>query len=380
MKHNFASSMELPLQLEFRMPAEWEPHSATFLAWPYDLVVWRQEKSGEIPVQTVFVNLVKAISNFEEVYIACVSEQIEQARIALNGIGNIQIFELSYNDIWLRDTGPSFLLHRTSKVLGAVDWKFNCWGDLNIAVPMLQLQLDFQVASSLAVKASALSIFHADIVLEGGSIHVDGEGTVLATKECLLHHNRNPSLSQSEIEVAVLSYVGAVKMIWLPRGFHGDTVTNGHVDNLCCFVKPGHVLLAWTDDVSDPQYDISVEALRELENSVDAQGRTIQVTKLPIPPPNYCCEADCFSANAVFQTMPWNGVGERLPASYINFYLFNGGVVVPGYGHLESDALAVSILEEVFPGRVVVQVQCRDILLGGGSIHCITQQLPSYQN
>ena len=209
-----------------------------------------------------------------------------------------------------------------------------------------------------------------------GSFHVDGEGTVLVTEECLLNPNRNPLLTKLEIEQHLLNYLGAEKVIWLPLGLFGDEDTNGHIDNFCCFFKPAHVLLAWCDDESDPQYEISRNALHILEGSTDAHGRSLTVVKLPIPAPMTYDPSDCEGLHGLGDGSErlLRTPGSRLAASYVNFYIANGGVVVPGFGDVKADAAAVRILEDAFPDRKVVQVFARDIVLGGGNIHCITQQ------
>jgi agmatine deiminase len=196
-----------------------------------------------------------------------------------------------------------------------------------------------------------------------GSFHVDGEGTVLVTEECLLNPNRNPHMGKNEIETMLLEYLGAEKVIWLPLGLYGDEDTNGHVDNFCCFSKPGHVLLAWTDNEADPQYEISANALKLLESATDARGRRLQ--------------EDCVGLTAVSTDKAeeiLRSVGTRLAASYINFYIANGGIVMPGFGDPVYDGLALSAVQDAFPDRRVIQVLTRDIVLGGGNIHCITQQ------
>jgi agmatine deiminase len=204
---------------------------------------------------------------------------------------------------------------------------------------------------------------------------------VIVTEECLLNPNRNPHMSKVEIEYMLLQYLGVEKVIWLPLGLYGDEDTNGHVDNFCCFAKPAHVLLAWTDDINDPQYAISTEAYQLLSIATDAKGRSLQITKVYIPTPMYYTAEDCTGLTAVsdVQSAATNSllrsVGTRLAASYINFYITNNdGVVIPGFGDDVYDALACQVIQEAFPNRKVKQVMTRDIVLGGGNIHCITQQ------
>jgi len=270
--------------------------------------------------------------------------------------------------------------------IAGVDWDFNAWGGSTGGL-YPGWKRDKLVASrivSLIKKSNdkdnnrtieEVPLFTCPIVLEGGSIHVDRKGTCLTTEECLLNPNRNPSLSKQEIESWLKNMLGIKKLIWLPRGLYGDDDTNGHVDNLACFAQTGVVLLVWTDDEADPQFEISVEALRILEHETDAEGNSLQIVKVPLPRPMYSTAEDVESVQAV------NGVkirqeGVRLAGSYVNFYICNGGVVMPGLGDVESDANALAVLEKVFPERKVVQVQTREVLLGGGNIHCVTQQQP----
>ena len=215
-------------------------------------------------------------------------------------------------------------------------------------------------------------------VLEGGSIHVDGEGTLITTEECLLSPGRNPEMTKEAIEERLMTYLNIKKIIWLPEGIYNDE-TNGHVDNFCCFAAPGHVLLAWTDDETDPQYKRSKKALEILQRARDAKGRLLQVTLLPIPDHPVCITAEDLAGYEFEEGEDVREAGERLAASYVNFYISNEHVLVPQFGgdNRESDARALEILNRAFPGKEVVGIYARDILTGGGNIHCITQQIPA---
>ena len=215
--------------------------------------------------------------------------------------------------------------------------------------------------------------YRAPIVLEGGAIHVDGQGTVLATEECLLNPNRNPGLSREEIERVLFDYLGAEKMIWLGRGVHGDE-TDGHVDNLACFAQPGVVLLTWTQDESDPQHAISRDAYERLERATDARGRSLEVICLPSPGPLTIGEQEASGVDIVLGSLP-RRAGDRLAASYVNFYLAGACVVMPLLDERYDDEVA-ALLGSCFAEREIVGVPAREILLGGGNIHCITQQVP----
>ena len=212
-------------------------------------------------------------------------------------------------------------------------------------------------------------------VLEGGSIHVDGEGTLLTTEECLLSPGRNPSLTRAEIEEKLCQYLSVEKIIWLPFGIYNDE-TNGHIDNMCCFVKPGEVLLAWADDENDPQYARSRAAFDLLSHTVDAKGRSFVIHKLPIPKHPICITEEDLLGYDFEAGEDQREAGERLAASYINFYLANHCVLLPRFGD-ENDTVAAEILGKCFPDRRILPVDARVILTGGGNIHCITQQIPA---
>jgi agmatine deiminase len=216
--------------------------------------------------------------------------------------------------------------------------------------------------------------YRAPIVLEGGSIHVDGEGTVLTTEECLLNRNRNPTRSREQIEQVLLDYLGAEKVIWLGAGTYNDE-TDGHVDNLACFARPGVVLLTYAEEEADPQHAISADALARLRAATDARGRSLDVIRLPSPGPLQMTAEEARGVHAVPGTLP-RRAGERLAASYVNFYIGTSRVVLPLLDE-RHDAQAIEIVSGCFPEREVVGVPAREILLGGGNIHCITQQVPS---
>ena len=211
-------------------------------------------------------------------------------------------------------------------------------------------------------------------IVEGGSIHIDGEGTLITTEECLLNVNRNPHLTKEDIELKLKYYLGIQKIIWLPLGLAGDDDTDGHIDNFCCFVCPGHVLLSWTDDMEHAHYPRCQIAYEILSQTQDAQGRSLMITKIPIPSTMYYTEEDCQSLDgSCLRT-----VGNVLAGSYVNFYLTNNhGLVCPAF-HVVEDSIAQEILQAVFPDRTIVPVYSKDILLGGGNIHCITQQQPVF--
>ena len=213
-----------------------------------------------------------------------------------------------------------------------------------------------------------------DFVLEGGSIHVDGEGTLMVTEECLLSEGRNPHMTKEEIEAKLCEYLNVSKVLWIPRGIYNDE-TNGHVDNMCNFVRPGVVLLAWTDDENDPQYERSVEAYNYLSSQTDAKGRKLEIHKMLVPSPILITKEESEGVDAIDGTLP-RQEGDRMAASYVNYYTGNGFVALPVFND-PHDELAIKTLQELYPDRVIEPIYAREILLGGGNIHCITQQVPA---
>ena len=284
---------------------------------------------------------------------------------------SVRVVELSSNDAWMRDVGPTFVVDARGGVRG-VDWKFNAWGGLNGGI-YFPWDLDDAVAHKV-LEVEGCDRYRAPFVLEGGAIHVDGQGTVVTTEECLLNPNRNPHLTRAEIEALLARYLGIETVVWLGRGVHLDE-TDGHVDNLCAYVRPGEVVLTWTDDRSDPQYEISRDAFERLMQARDARGRRFKVHKLTQPGPLRMTREEAGGVDVVEGSQP-RTAGARLAGSYVNFYVGNRRVVVPLLDP-KRDGAALRKLRELFPRREVVGVPGREILLGGGNIHCITQQVPA---
>ncbi|MAA87294.1 MAG: agmatine deiminase [Haliea sp.] len=351
----------------YHMPAEWAPHERTWMLWPERPDSWR---AGAEPAQTAFRAVVAAIARFEPVTVGTSQAQFLNASEQLSDIPGVTVIELSSDDVWMRDCGPTFVIDDKGS-LAAVDWDFNAWGGHDGGL-YPSWDIDSQVARKVAQLEGVARYATPGFVLEGGSIHVDGEGTLITTAECLLHRNRNPRLSQGEIETYLRDYLAVDTIIWLPEGMFNDE-TDGHVDNFCCFVAPGEVLLCWTDDAKDPNYSRCRAALEVLEASHDAKGRTLRVHTIPIPAPLYAILES--EGGAIGQVPDKLGRPERLAASYVNFLIVNGGIVMPGFDD-PMDAVARDTLESLFPGRQVVMVPGGEILLGGGNIHCITQQQP----
>jgi agmatine deiminase len=350
----------------YRAPGEFERHDGCWMAWPERPDNWRL---GAGPAQAAFAAVAEEIARAEAVTMAASPAQLERARAALSPA--IRVVELASDDAWMRDIGPTFVLDDAGGRRG-VDWRFNAWGGAQGGLYASWERDDEAAARVLELEGAER--YRAPLVLEGGAVHVDGEGTVLSTEQCLLNPNRNPSLSREQIERQVLDHLGAEKLIWLGEGVYNDE-TDGHVDNLACFVRPGVVLLAWCEDESDPQSRISRDAERRLRAARDARGRELEVIRMPMPGPLYVSAEEAAGVQAARGSMP-RAAGDRLAGSYVNFYPANDRVVFPLLDE-RHDAAAAGALAGCYPDRELVGVPAREILLGGGCIHCITQPLPS---
>ena len=357
--------MTTPRQDGFRMPAEWEPHIGCWMLWPERSDNWR---SGAKPAQHAFAAVATAIAQGELVTVCASPNQYLIAREMLDPV--IRVVEMTSNDSWIRDCGPTFVVNDAGVVRG-IDWKFNAWGGLagGLYFPWDQDDL----VGEKVVELERDDRYAPDFVLEGGSIDVDGEGTVLTTEECLLNPNRNPNNSRAEIERRLRDYLNVDKVLWLEKGVYLDE-TSGHVDNFCRFVAPGEVVLTWTDDETDPQHAISSTAFERLQAMTDSRGRTLKIHKLRGPRPVYITTNEAAGVDKVAGTLP-REAGDRLAASYVNFYIANDVVVMPRFDD-PQDEPAQKTLASLFPTRRILSVPGREILLGGGNVHCITQQEP----
>jgi agmatine deiminase len=349
----------------FAMPAEFAPHAGCWLLWPERPDNWREAAR---PAQLAFAQVAATIARFEPVTVGVSTAHYSAARMLLPD--SVRLVEMAHDDAWMRDVGPTCVVDRRGTVRG-VDWRFNAWGGLQggLYFPWDQ---DEQVAHKV-LEIERLERYRAPLVMEGGALHVDGAGTALVTEECLLNANRNPQLGQAGIESRLREYLGVRQVIWLGKGVVNDE-TGGHIDNLACFVRPGVVCLTWPADRRDPQYPISLDASERLQDARDARGRRLKVVRLPNPPPLAMSAREAAGVLRHKGTHP-RVAGERLGASYVNFYIANGGIVMPLLD-ARTDRRAAAGLKRLFPGRRVVGVPAREILLGGGNIHCITQQIP----
>jgi agmatine deiminase len=350
-----------PVADGYRMPAEWEPHEGCWMAWPHRHDNWRDAAE---PAQRAFAAVAGAIAQSELVTVAAGQAQLERARELLPA--PVRLVEIATDDAWMRDIGPSFVVDGAGGRRG-VDWRFNAWGGL------YEHWEHDEAAAQRVLEIERAERYRAPLVLEGGSIHVDGQGTVLSTEQCLLNPNRNPDLDRAEIERLLCAYLGARKVIWLGEGLPHDE-TDGHIDNLACFVAPGVVLLTHTDDRDDQLYEVCADARRRLESATDARGRSLEVIPIHAPAAIAIEAQEAAGISVVAGTHP-RRAGDRMAASYVNFYPANDRVVFPLLDP-ERDEQAAAVLRKCFPGRDVLGVGGREILLGGGNIHCITQQVP----
>lgn len=355
-----------PLQDGFYMPGEFFPQERVWMIWPERTDTWRD---GAKPAQKAFSDVAKAISCFTPVTMLVSARQFANCREQLPP--EVQVIEMSTDDAWCRDTGPSFLINGKGE-RRACDWRFNAWGGLTDGLYFPWDQDDL-VAGKICELSGTDYYSLKDFVLEGGSFHVDGEGTVLTTEMCLLSLGRNPHLKKSGIEYMLREFLGCSKVIWLKEGLDPGE-TNGHVDDVACFARPGEVICIYTDDPDNTFYRQAQEAFRILSSSTDARGRTLKVHRLCVPKKPVLLEgADTIDKNPCAASRQ---NGDLCIASYANFLITNQGIIVPQYGD-ENDSLALMQLQEIFPEHQIKGVPTREIVYGGGNIHCITQQQPT---
>lgn len=334
-----------PIIERFYMPAEWYPHSHCWMGWPCRAKSWPFELER---VQKTYAKVVRAISRFESIKMI-ISPELREEATHLCG-NHVEFISLPIDDSWLRDTGPTFVIGGPGGIAG-IDWLFNAWGENREKIE--DYQQDVILAQHL-LDYSQIRRYTAPLILEGGALCVDGEGTLLTSEECLL--NRNPNLTRQEIEKSLRNYLGISKILWLGQGLQEDE-TAGHIDNLACFVRPGVVVALTCHDPQDNNYAILQDNLHRLRCATDAKGRQLEV--IEIEQPAYREDHN----------------GLRLTLSYINFYIANRGIIIPSYAD-PADEAARTTLTQLFPNHQVVSVDVLDLIYGGGGIHCITQQQP----
>ncbi|MCL6591654.1 MAG: agmatine deiminase family protein [Firmicutes bacterium] len=334
-----------PARLGFHLPPEWGPHARTLMAWPVKEALWPEPFADILPA---YAAIVQKISEFEPVTVIANPHLVSEAAKFCGH--RVEILPVPHNDSWIRDNGPTMVVDESGAVAG-IHWGFNAWGGKYPA------GLDHQVAPQV-LHHFGYPYFEAPLVMEGGSIHVDGAGTLLTTEECLLNPNRNPGLSRSEIEQYLKDYLNVKRIIWLRRGWYGDD-TDGHIDNVACFLKPGLVLTQVCSDPSDPNYEISQENLEILRQTSASGDQPFEIITLEQPPAA-------------------EYAGQRLTLSYINLYFVNGGVILPVFGGhaAKTDEAALATLKKILPGRRVAAINGTIIARGGGNVHCLTQQIP----
>lgn len=353
-----------PAALGFRMPAEWEPHAASWIAWPHN----REDWPGKFaPIPWVYAEIVRNLARSEPVHLIVQGEKGEaKARRCLERAGvpldRVSFFPWKTDRVWMRDTAPSFVVREgegDGPRLGVVDWRFNAWAKYE------NYRRDDRIPKKIAKRfdlprwkpTESVEDETLRIVLEGGAIDVNGRGTILTTEECLLSEvqARNPRIGREAIERAFSDYLGARLTIWLDRGIVGDD-THGHVDDLARFVAADAVVCAVENDREDANYEILQENLRRLQAATDQDGHPLRVVPLPMPRP------------VLFE-------GQRLPASYANFYVGNAVVLVPTFDD-PADRVALTTLAELFPGREVVGIHATDLVWGLGTLHCLSREQP----
>ncbi|MDZ4818242.1 MAG: agmatine deiminase family protein [Planctomycetota bacterium] len=337
-----------PKQLGYRMPAEWEPHAATWLSWPHKLESWPGKFE---PIPLLYAELVRTLSRFEPVHInAGGSSVMRQAKELVGHLPNVFLHDIPTNDAWCRDHGPTFLVGPAGSQPALVNWNYNAWGG-----KYPPFDLDDQVPTRIAAIQNR-RVFTPNIFMEGGAIDVNGRGTVLTTEECLLNPNRNPTLSKQQVERYLCDYLGVSNVLWLGRGIVGDD-TDGHIDELARFVNPTTVVAPLEENRDDENYEPLRENFERLQSMRDQDGKRLTVVPLPMPA-------------AIFHE------DQRLPACYCNFCIANGVVIVPQFDD-PADAQAIEVLRPFFPDRQVIGLPARDLVWGLGAFHCISQQEPA---
>ena len=333
-----------PRDYGYYMPGEWYRHECCWMAWPCREGLW----SNNEKTMKEYADVAHSIARFESLKMLVAPEKMAPAKHYLNE--NIEIIELKIDDSWTRDSGPNFLIG--GEKLAGTDWIFNAWGN-----KYHPYDNDADMAKRI-MELSGADCFSSWLVAEGGGITVDGEGTIITTESCFLNKNRNPSRSKQEIEEELCRSLGGKKVIWIP-GDVDETETDGHVDGIAAFIEPGRVLIEVNSDSSDPHYQVGIDNMNALKNQSDARGRKLEIE---------------FIEEGIYHKDVWNGGC----SSYINSYLANDAVIVPAYGY-ERDHLVVETYQYLYPDREIVQVEINNIAVGGGGIHCITQQQPYFK-
>jgi len=347
-----AAAKKTPAALGFRMPAEWEPQAAIWLSWPHRQKTWPRNYR---PIPAKFAEIAATISRYEPVRFNIKKSLHATARRLLKqaktDFSRIEIFAHATDDAWCRDHGPIFVKNDRTGEIAVTDWQFNAWGG-----KYPKFKADNAIPAKIAAKLK-LRRFQHPMVLEGGSVEVNGEGLLLTTEACLLNKNRNPHLSRGQIEQALRDFLGVQTIYWLGDGIEGDD-TDGHVDDLSRFFRADGIITAVESNSRDVNYRALRENLERLKSLRTPAGKKFKLVELPMPRPCYRDE-------------------QRLPATYANYLVLNGAVLMPSFRQPKRDAEAAEILGQCFPGREIVPVDCLDLVLGRGTLHCISQQQPA---
>lgn len=345
MQH-FSATDPTPRSMGFAMPAEWQPHAATWMSWPADDELWFGHLAG---VREEFAELVRTIAHFEPVHLLVRDEESEADAAARLGGANVKFHRVPLDDVWMRDNGPIFVRNGGGEV-ALINWRFNAWGG------KFDWQNDDRVPEYVA---GALNVPHWDlpVVMEGGALEMNGDGVCLTTRSCLLTDTRNLGLDESKYADWLREFLGVSKLLWLDGGLENDH-TDGHIDTITRFTDEKTIVTSTEADPNDPNHAVMQKNLDDLRQMTDAHGQPFRIVELPLPA-NYL-----------------EGAEGRLPPTYANFYIGNGFVVVPQYGD-PNDQRALEILQPLFPNREVIGLPSRQIIEGGGSFHCVTQQQPA---
>lgn len=341
------ASTDTPRAGGYRWPAEWEPHQATWLAWPHNLETWPGRFE---PIPGIFTEFIRTLAQYEPVEVLAGGQQVmQQAGQSVGGVANVTLHDIPTNDVWIRDYGPLFL-QSSDQPPAAVNWQFNSWGGKyppwdrdNAAGPQIVRRLGYRS-------------FAPQVVLEGGSIDGNGAGAVLTTESCLLDPRRNATFDREQAAALLYEYCVADEVIWIAGGPMAGDDTDGHVDQLARFVSARQIVVAVEDDSHDINFEPLQANRRRLEACRDANGQPYEIIPLPVP-------------------LPIHYNNQRVPASYCNFYIANGCVLVPQFSD-RADQHALDVLKSLFPDRDVIGVACRELVWGLGALHCMTQQQP----
>lgn len=349
----------------YYLAPEWHHHGQSYMMWPQRTDNWRE---GAKPVQKVFTEIATKISRYEPVTMLVSREQYQHVHRLLSK--SIRVVEMSYNDAWMRDIGPAYLINHDNK-RRTVNWQFNAWGGIfdGLYFPWDQDNLVAKKTTDL----DRLDYYNVNFVLEGCGYQTDGEGTLIVVEESVLSEGRNGEVKRDFVENILMEYLNVSKVIWLKQGYFMDE-TNGDVDNLVTFIRPGEVALNWTEDRNDPMFIVTHEAFEILNRTTDAKGRQLKINKISLPSPLMITEEESHGIDLVNGRLP-RYTGDRLTASYVNCYLANGAVILPVFGD-KNDQIAIKQYQKLFPARKIEPVYARELLLGGGNIHSVVLGTP----